>query len=72
MSQLACYCICGSTLTGRVEPEAAAADLRAAWKTVHYGIGHGPTDSKGAAAARRREARRLAKERAPGNAVGRG
>jgi hypothetical protein len=52
MSRIACYCTCGSSLTGRAnKPEIP----EAAWAEFHSGEGHAPTDAKGAAAARRRE-----------------
>lgn len=63
MSQLACYCTCGGTLTGRASGGGGAAYLIQTFWAVHDGDGHGPTDAKGAAAARRREDRRLAAQR---------
>lgn len=60
MSPIAQYCRCGSSLTGRADKPAV---LEAAWAEFHAGEGHGSTDAKGAAAARRREERELRKSR---------
>ncbi len=60
MPAIAKFCTCGSSLTGRADkPEV----LETAWSEFHTGEGHGPTDAVGAAKARRREERQLAKSR---------
>lgn len=58
--KIARYCTCGSSLTGRADKPQV---LEGAWSEFHTGEGHGPTDAKGAAAARRREEREQRKTR---------
>jgi hypothetical protein len=53
MPGLDLYCLCGASWTGAL-PDVAALDIRLAWRSVHTGRGHGPTDARGAREAKRR------------------
>lgn len=53
------YCRCGASMAASGAGDLNAADdLAFIFWTVHDGENHGPTDAKGAAAARRKQARR--------------
>jgi hypothetical protein len=54
MARIARYCACGSTLTGRVSPDSAAAAMEAGFASAHDGEGHAPATQAQAANARRR------------------
>ena len=51
------YCLCGAVMTATISPAHHALELAARFRLVHTGDGHGSTDSKTAAAARRKAER---------------
>lgn len=51
------YCICGAAMTGSVSPGRNAEELERIFRSLHNGEGHGPTDRRVAATARRRSER---------------
>jgi hypothetical protein len=56
------YCLCGATASATSTPPALAEGVVQMWDEWHTGDGHGPATQQQAAAARRREARALARE----------